>query len=620
MTGDPLFQKSISSQSGTMGLGQRGRGKLKSGVKNGGEVALMILRATYTVADVFPPLKAVAGAALEIGQTVKRFSSNQREWETFGEYVQEMLARSLPIRKSLNVLMLRTVNGISMDVKTQQAMSRSRRFLLFAKDPEEIVEMRRKLDAALKVFQIECSLSMDLYLVDILAYLQVDNVTKVVEDVNEIVENVNERLVQRLVSSASLEQLPYVKGASWNPNRGCLAGTRQALLAEIMEWSSSKTESADIFLLSGVAGSGKTAISHSVAQLAFESGVLVTSFFFNREDTSLSNPSGLLTTLARDISRQTESLSSAIASAVESDPGLPTAHSLHLQFQKLIVEPLTNRPIHEPLLVVIDALDEGCNEDLLRILRDDVSKIPSPIHFFITSRPTNNITSFVHPTLDHVQHSTIDIHSKSNKEDVALYVRHTLRCIAEDLSLQKTQRHSGQRDSPDSDPSSLTADANAVKLAQKAGGLFIWASTVMNYLSASMLPEHVLLSLLLKKPSFDATNSSRKMDKLYMDILNVLNWADPSFVEGYQLVMGTMVVALTPLSVPVLQSLYSSSRVDVVMIERAIARLGSLLVIPAEPHSPIHLIHLSFREFITTHASVPMLIDEKEHHRRLLGL
>ncbi|KAJ8092986.1 hypothetical protein PM082_011306 [Marasmius tenuissimus] len=608
-------------------LRKRKSGKAKVGEQQNGRnseaacgVAFMVLRATYAIADVFPPLKAVAGAALEIGEIANNFGSNQREWQMFGDYVQEILARvirllskadssSRILRDSISELVI-TVGDILSDVRVYQTTSKFRRFVLFSKDPEEIVELRRKLDAAVKVFQIECSISTDLQLSDVLARLQVDNVTRMIEAVNE-------KLMERLVSTTSLEQLPYVKGASWNPNRVCLKGTREALLSEVMEWSSPRTGSADVFLLLGVAGSGKTAIAHSIAQQMFERGTLVSSFFFNKEDAGLSKPTGLMTTLARDISRLNRSLFSTVASAIESDPALPTAHSLTHQFQKLVIEPLKRCPLQSPLMVVIDALDEGCSEDLLRILRDDVPTIPSPIRFFITSRPTSSILRFLHSKLGHVRHHSINIHSRSNKEDVALYVRHELRAIAQDISLAK--RHSTGRDTPDGQ-SALIADVNAAQLAQKAEGLFVWASTIMSYLGAAVLPENLLLSILLDPSPLVTTTPSRKMDKLYLDILNVFNWADPDFVEGYQLILGTMVVALTPLSIPALQSIHSSSRVNVVRIERAIARLGSLLVIPAEHHSPIHMIHLSLREFITTHASVPMLIDEREHHRRLAPL
>ena len=47
-----------------------------------------------------------------------------------------------------------TVGDILSDVKAYQGTSKLRRFVLFARDPQEIVELRRRLDAAVKVFQV----------------------------------------------------------------------------------------------------------------------------------------------------------------------------------------------------------------------------------------------------------------------------------------------------------------------------------------------------------------------------------------------------------------------------------------------------------------------------------
>ncbi|KAF9269283.1 hypothetical protein L218DRAFT_430446 [Marasmius fiardii PR-910] len=537
----------------------------------------------------------------------------------FGEYVQEMLVcliRMVSSTDSSSKLLRESVENlrsalseISRDIKDHQSMSKTRRFMLFSKEAEVLIDLRRRFDEALNIFQVEYSIKTEWHLNDILEHLQVENISKMVQDVNEM-------LVNQLAYNASLEHLPYVKGASWNRNRGCLAGTRGELLSEIVTWTMSATESADILLLSGVAGSGKTAIAHSVAERAFENGSLLTSFFFNREDSTLNNPTGLITTLARDISRQSKSLSLAIGMAVGTDPGLPVAHSLSLQFQKLVIEPLEQYPNQASLVVVIDALDEGYNEDLLRILRDEVPKIPAPIHFFITSRPASTVTPFLSPNLQHVQQASIDVHSESNKADIGLFVRHGLQDIARDLALNG--RHDGDTEDVDSQ---LSSEVNAIRLAQKADGLFIWASTVIKHLSTVILPETVLLSILLEKPTSNNTVPSRyKIDKLYLDILSVFNWEDTSFVEGYQLVMGTMVVALEPISISALLSIHSSSRISARMMERAIARLGSLLVIPTNPKCPVHLIHLSLREFITTNATRPLFVDEKEHHRRLVPL
>ncbi|ESK90106.1 vegetative incompatibility protein het-e-1 [Moniliophthora roreri MCA 2997] len=588
-------------------------GNLKSKIRNLGEIALVILKATRAVADIYPPLKVIANSALEIGETVKRFRSNQKEWKTFGEYAQEVVACAIAmtfdascsdgrLRESTEILCA-SVKEICICVQNYQEMSRTRRFFAFSKDPEEIVEMRRRLDEAIQVFQLGCMMSTELNVVKILENTSMDNI-------NSLLEQANEKLANRFLTNASLEKLVYVKGASWNRNRSCLDGTREAILGEIMSWAASSRRTADIFLLTGVAGSGKTTIAHSVAQRAFDQQSLITSFFFNREDSSLNNPSGFITTLARDISRQSSALSRVIAATIEDDPGLCMAHSVSLQFQKLISEPLKRYPLRVPMVVVIDALDEGYSDDLLLILHDEVPRLPSPIHFFITTRPTS-IALMLSRNLDHIRHLSIDIHSPTNKADVIKYVRHGLQSITRDLAIQ---RKAEEGSSPDLDV--MYSDElveNATVLADKADGLFIWASTVINYLGTLVLPESMLVRILLEESNPDLP-LTKKMDHLYLEILNDCNWSDPSFVEGYQLLMGTIMVAKTPLSLVAVQAMHRS---HARLLERVLTRLGSLLIVPIDRRSPIHVIHISFRDFVTTYASRPALIDEEEHHNRM---
>ena len=70
------------------------------------------------------------------------------------------------------------------------------------------------------------------------------------------------------IAKTALDTLPYAEGASWNPNLVCLGGTRTALIDDISKWiyTADDSQAAEIFWLSDVAGSGKTAITQTVAQ------------------------------------------------------------------------------------------------------------------------------------------------------------------------------------------------------------------------------------------------------------------------------------------------------------------------------------------------------------------
>ncbi|KDQ10762.1 hypothetical protein BOTBODRAFT_75706, partial [Botryobasidium botryosum FD-172 SS1] len=80
------------------------------------------------------------------------------------------------------------------------------------------------------------------------------------------------------------------------PEQGCLSDTREALLEEIWQWikCSDTSDGAKIFCLTGVAGSGKSAIAHTVARRCHEEGLLASSFFFSRDVAERNNPRKLL--------------------------------------------------------------------------------------------------------------------------------------------------------------------------------------------------------------------------------------------------------------------------------------------------------------------------------------
>ncbi|KDQ19511.1 hypothetical protein BOTBODRAFT_102889, partial [Botryobasidium botryosum FD-172 SS1] len=155
-----------------------------------------------------------------------------------------------------------------------------------------------------------------------------------------------------------VDKLPYAAGASWDPESGCLSDTREVLLEEIMNWirGTSASGDAEILCLTGVAGSGKSAIAHTVAQRCHKEGILASSFFFNREFEERNRPDKLLSTIARDLARY-PGICSQLSSALEADPSLATA-SLSRQFTSLIAEPCRRHTFDNSTVFVLDALDE----------------------------------------------------------------------------------------------------------------------------------------------------------------------------------------------------------------------------------------------------------------------
>jgi hypothetical protein len=412
----------------------------------------------------------------------------------------------------------------------------------------------------------------------------------------------------RVVSNASLSTLPYAEGASWNPSLVCLPDTRTALLDMIWKWinEADVANSAEIFLLSDAAGTGKTAIAHTVARNCHLKGILASSFFFDRNISDRNHPQKLFSTIVRDLVGLSKDLAEHINIILENDRSLASA-SQSRQFDELILKPFQvhKNHIHRPIVLVIDALDEGYDMETLEVLCNKVPDLPGTFRIFLTSRPKDDIFTDL-SAANHVLCKSMNIYGESNRRDIALYIRGRLRSIS-----------SRKRLGSDWPGSQLTGE-----FISKAEGLFIWASTICSYLSTTTYPERKLRKLLYEKIR-PGLHAEAKMDELYAEILNSCDWSDEDFVDGYGLVIGAIVAVKTPLSIPALQCLHSGN--PELQVDEVLRPLSSLLAGLDDRSQPIQLLHLSLRDFLTCRAQTTpaherFYVDEKEHSGRLAFL
>jgi len=170
----------------------------------------------------------------------------------------------------------------------------------------------------------------------------------------------------------------------------CLEGTRIDILSQIMHWATNCSVDKNVMWFHGLAGSGKSTVSTTLANNLWWTGHLGAYLCFDRNVKEMSDPSVVIRTLAYKLALTNWSLGAAISRVIESNPGIVQAH-IHLQFLQLIVEPLlAHRFTYSilPIVVIMDVLDEcgspaECRH-LVEVLSKDTSCLPF-VRFLITS-------------------------------------------------------------------------------------------------------------------------------------------------------------------------------------------------------------------------------------------
>jgi Mrp family chromosome partitioning ATPase len=140
-----------------------------------------------------------------------------------------------------------------------------------------------------------------------------------------------------------------------------------------------------IFWLSGMAGTGKSTIARTIAQLFASRGQLGASFFFKKGEGERGNASRFFTTIATDLVAHEPGMLPGIKKALNKDSAI-SQKALKDQFEKLILQPLLGmKQAGSPVLtrvVIIDALDECEREQDIRTIlqllaeKRDVQPVP----------------------------------------------------------------------------------------------------------------------------------------------------------------------------------------------------------------------------------------------------
>jgi hypothetical protein len=199
-----------------------------------------------------------------------------------------------------------------------------------------------------------------------------------------------------------VDKIPYAQGAIFDSSDidhvTCHPATRVDLLRQIQNWAQQR-ESKSVFWLSGMAGTGKSTISWTIAKWLVGQGHvgvvdLGASFFFKRGGGDRGSVSRFFSTITRQLVLKIPGLDGLIAKVTTADPFI-FDKALGEQFDKLIYQPLRKVNVTprgcSTMIVVVDALDECENERGIKTIINLWSRLPHittiKLRLFLTSRP-----------------------------------------------------------------------------------------------------------------------------------------------------------------------------------------------------------------------------------------
>jgi hypothetical protein len=360
-----------------------------------------------------------------------------------------------------------------------------------------------------------------------------------------------------------------------------------------MRWIRREEEiDAFIMWMYGAAGAGKSAIAQTIAEMCDEEILLLASFFFSRNDPSRSTVKPLIATIAYQITLNLPDARDAILGAIERDP-LIFSKSLAVQVKSLIVAPLQQlaeagffNESSSRCLVIIDGLDECSDhkvqQNIVDVLANSQRQHQLPLIFLIASRPEQHITlAFSTGVLPRVTASVALDESYLPDEDIRLLL------IDKFQEIKSTHRLRGYIPLQWPFPDVLN------ELIEKSSGQFIYASTVIRYVSSIRHKPMDRLDIVLgiRPPQKDLPFA--ELDALYMHILAGVEDIEPVLKILSFLFLGPFFYPERPLHPHDIEEFLSLQPGDV---ELYLGDLSSLVKVG--PNQNIHVLHASLQDFL----------------------
>ena len=370
--------------------------------------------------------------------------------------------------------------------------------------------------------------------------------------------------------------------SSYGDPTGCMPETRVKVLEELETWALN-ADNSKVYWMIGMAGIGKSTISHTLCEILEAKNMLGGNFFCSRASDKTSNARLIIPVIAHALARASPSIALEVVKAIKNDPYLAemSYHNVDEQFKQLIYNPLrttTSKMATTYKVVIIDAVDECVNLEVVSsFIKLVLKSAPDiPLKIFITSRDEYQIRK-AFKSGDSVREYFYlhDIEKDVVQNDIRKYLEKSLARIKDD----------------DSEEWPLPIELSG--LVQRSGTLFIYAATAFRYIANGGELYKLRLSEMATQGLESVTEFNTDIDFLYIRILGKACEAKQSHeVAPMRDLVSIIIFLRNPLPIDAIASL-SERNAHLYLLP-----LTSVIHIPKQPEAVVAPFHASFRDFI----------------------
>jgi len=371
--------------------------------------------------------------------------------------------------------------------------------------------------------------------------------------------------------------------SSYGDPTGCMPDTRVKVLEDLEAWALN-ADSSKVYWMVGMAGIGKSTISHTLCKILEAKNMLGGNIFCSRASDKTNNSRLIIPVIAHALARASPSIAVEVVKAIKNKALLAemSYHNMDEQFEQLIYNPLrktTSKMTKTYKVVVIDAVDE-CDKlevvsSFIKLILKSASDIPLKI--FIASRDEYWIRK-AFKSGDGVREYFYlhDIEKDVVQNDIRKYLETSLADIKDDDSEEW--------------PSPIELSG----LVQRSGTLFIYAATAVRYIAQGREFYKSRLSEMATQGLESVTEFKTDIDFLYIHILEKACEGKQSHeVAPMRDLLSIIIFLRNPLPMGAIASLSEMNA------NLYLSPLTSVIHIPKQPEAVVAPFHASFPDFIT---------------------